>query len=84
MGVLATAGCTATQGARVADSSIALAEFGPADSVGDAGPGAFYLGAGDTLGYAIFVKYVAYVRANDGRFPQFDYATAEVSTDVSH
>ncbi len=71
LGVLVTAGCSAPQGASVVDETVYLAVFGLGESHEDARPSMFYLGAGDPLGYEIFVNYVAFVRANQGRLPYY-------------
>ena len=71
LGVLVTSGCSAPLGASLVDETVSLAVFGPAELQAEARPNMFYLGAGDPLGYEIFVNYVAFVRANQGRFPYF-------------
>ncbi len=71
LGVLVTSGCSAPQGASVVDETVSLAVFGPAELQADARSNMFYLGAGDPLGYEIFVNYVAFVRANQGRLPYY-------------
>ncbi len=81
LGVLVTSGCSAPQGASLVDETVSLAVFGPAESQADARPNMFYLGAGDPLGYEIFVNYVAFVRANQGRLPH--YANVEPGPDLA-
>ncbi|MCH8164263.1 MAG: hypothetical protein IH889_01505 [Planctomycetes bacterium] len=71
LGVLVTAGCSAPQGASLVEETVSMAVFGPGESQTDARPNMFYLGAGDPLGYEIFVNYVAFVRANHGRLPHY-------------
>ncbi len=71
LGVLVTSGCSAPQGASLVDETVSLAVFGLGESQADARPNTFYLGAGDPLGYEIFVNYVAFVRANQGRLPYY-------------
>ncbi len=71
LGVLVTSGCSAPQGASLVDETVSLAVFGLGESQADARPNTFYLGAGDPLGYEIFVNYVAFVRANQGRLPHY-------------
>ncbi len=71
LGVLVTSGCSAPQGASLVDETVSLAVFGLGESQADARPNMFYLGAGDPLGYEIFVNYVAFVRANHGRLPYY-------------
>lgn len=78
--IVATAGCSTPQGSVVVEEPLALAEFTAAAPAEDAESGIFCLGAGDALGYAIFVKYIAYVRANGGQPPY--YAGAEPSPGV--
>ena len=71
LGVLVTAGCSAPQGASLVEETVSMAVFGLGESQADARPNMFYLGAGDPLGYEIFVNYVAFVRANHGRLPHY-------------
>ena len=79
--VVATAGCSAPHGASMVQELPGLAELGPTLSADDGSSGAFRLGAGDALGYAIFVNSIAYARANGGRLPS--YASAEQSVEAS-
>ncbi len=71
LGVLVTSGCSAPQGASLVEETVSMAVFGLGESQADARPNMFYLGAGDPLGYEIFVNYVAFVRANHGRLPHY-------------
>ena len=52
---------------------VALAAIGESIQSGRSVPATFHLGAGDALGQAVFIGYVAYCRAN-GR-PDMHYAT---------
>lgn len=56
------------------DETVALAAIGESLDDDIAAPKAFHLGAGDTLGQAVFIGYVAYCRAN-GRPDGAQYAT---------
>lgn len=76
MALIATAllngGCASTNSVddeevELCQPRIALAVIGPIEeSNADASPTLFHLGAGDTLGQAIYANYVSFVSANGG------------------
>jgi hypothetical protein len=55
------------------DDTVALAAIGRTIDTNRNAPATFHLGAGDALGQAVFIEFVAYCRAN-GR-PDMHYAT---------
>lgn len=62
------------------DDTIALAAIGQTIDSNRNVPATFHLGAGDALGQAVFISYVAYCRAN-GR-PDMHYATGGNAVDT--
>ena len=65
-------GCSTSQGTNIIDDTVAMTNLGPVQSLNHTKQSEFHLGAGDSLGRAIYFNYVAYVRANPSRRPHYD------------
>jgi hypothetical protein len=74
---LLLSGCSSATEAQSTGPVVSLSSFGPIDSnVEDLEP-IFVLGAGDELGEAIFVQYVAYIRSLDEQEPVYATVTLD-------